>query len=262
MTNKQQEGIIVEHTLKRLYKENSLLYSFEPDYSKIGAVMQLYEKMTFFKNTAIFLYDHKNMQFIYVSENIVDILGYTSEEIKSMGMRFYFKIFHPSHRNFPFKQIKIEAKLYPDWSMKPMINRKVYLAGLKLMHKNGQLIKGFFKVKTLVVNEHNLPELSIIQGEEFSHFFKGDGYWIRLALEELTYCYVHNFGKKEFKDLISSSELSILRLIAKNKTTKEISELLYLSTGTIDSHRKNMIARSGTVNTTALVHLCKMAEIL
>lgn len=262
MTDVHKEVAIAENTLRQLYEENSLLYSFQPDYSKIEAIMQLYEKMTFFENTATFLYDHKNMQLLYISENIIDILGYRPEELKAMGIGFYFKIFHPNHIGFPFRQIRIEAKLYPEWSLKPMINRKIYLAGLKLIRKNGQLIRSFLKVKALVVNEHNLPELSIIQGEDFSHFFKGNGYWGRFILENLTYCYVHNFGKKEFKDLISPSELKILRLIAKNKSTREISELLHLSTGTIDSHRKNMIARSGAINTTALVHLCKMAEIL
>jgi len=262
MMDGQNDLAIVEKKLKQLYIENSLLYSFQPDYSKIAQVMQLYEKITFFENTFIMLYDHKNMQLLYTSENIVTLLGYTSEDLKAMGMRFYFKLFHASHKGFPFRQIKIEAKLYPKWSVKPMINRKIYLAGLKLIHKNGQVRRGFFKVKALVVNEHNLPELSIVQAEEYSHFFKGDNYWIRLALEEFTYCYVHNPGKKEFKDLISPSELNILQLIAENKSTKEISELLHLSTGTIDSHRKNMIARSGAVNTTALVHLCKLADIL
>jgi len=262
MMDAQKELTVVEHTLQQLYRENSLLYSFQPDYSKIAQVMQLYEKISFFENTYIILYDHKNMQLLYTSENIVNLLGYNSEDLRAMGMRFYFKLFHPSHKGFPFRQIKIEAKLYNKWSAKPMINRKIYLAGLKLVHKNGQVRRGFFKVKALVVNEHNLPELSIIQAEDFSHFFKGDVYWLRLALEEFTYCYVHNSGKKEYKDLISPSELSVLQLVAKNKSTKEISELLYLSTGTIDSHRKNMIARSGAINTTALVHLCKMADIL
>lgn len=262
MTDKEKELTVVENALQQIYNENSLIYSFQPDYSKMAEVMQLYEKITFFENTVTLLYDHKNMKFIYISENILDVLGYTSEELKVMGMRFYFKVFHSGHRGFAFRQIKIEAKIYPHLYDTPMINRKIYLGGLKLLHKNGQLLRGFFKVKSLVVNKYNLPELSLIQGGDFSHFFKGDNYWVRVVLGDFSYSYVHNSGKKEFKDLISPSELNILRLIAKNKSTKEISELLHLSTGTIDKHRKNMIARSGAINTTALVHLCKMANIL
>ncbi len=99
-------------------------------------------------------------------------------------------------------------------------------------------------------------------GRDYSHFFKGKGYWIRMKAPDHSYCYFSNGRKKEFTELISPSELEVLKLIAEQKSSKEISNLLYISKDTVDSHRKNMINRTGLVNTTALVHICKEMDIL
>ena len=75
MIYEQYDLVAVDNKLKQLYIENSLLYFFQPDYSKIAQVMQLYEKISFFENTYIMLYDHKNMQLLYTSENISHLVS-------------------------------------------------------------------------------------------------------------------------------------------------------------------------------------------
>jgi len=64
------------------------------------------------------------------------------------------------------------------------------------------------------------------------------------------------------KDNLPELSIVILKLIAEQKSSKEISELLHISKDTVDSHRKNMINRTGLINTTALVHICKEMDIL
>lgn len=262
MTKTQITTTPIEKAIQKLYKKNQQLFDFQPNHLSISNTIQLYEKLEIFDNTILLFYDHKKMQIIYASENVSKIIGYTSEELKDMGFKFYLKILDPTHFGFPFRQLKIEYKLLPFYEHLSMLDRRIYLGGLKIIHKNGNLLRGFFKVKTLVVSEDNKPELSLIQGQDFTHLFKGKGYWIRFSIANNTYCYVSHSKRKEFKDLISPRELEVLRLVAKNKTTQEIATELHLSTKTIDTHRKNMIARTGTVNSTALTHLCKMVEIL
>ncbi len=252
----------IETAIRNLYKKNQQLFDFQPNHLSISKTIQLYEKLEIFDNTLLLFYDHKKMQIVYTSNNAPKIIGYTGDELRSMGFQFYLKIFHPSHFCFPFRQIRTEYKLFSTYNHLSMLDRKIYLGGLKVIHKNGNLLRGFFKTKTLVVSEDNKPELSLIQGQDFTHLFKGSSYWIRLSIAGTTYCYVSHSKRKEFKDLISPKELDVLRLVAKNMPTPEIAKLLNLSTSTIDTHRKNMIARTGVINTTALTHLCKVMEIL
>jgi DNA-binding CsgD family transcriptional regulator len=103
--------------------------------------------------------------------------------------------------------------------------------------------------------------------QNVNHLLKKDFryYWIRISYGERNE-YVHTFHSqdKEYlnKDLLSSREKEILKLVADDCDTKEISERLFISTATVGNHRSNMIDRMGARDTTALVQLAKMANII
>jgi len=52
-----------------------------------------------------------------------------------------------------------------------------------------------------------------------------------------------------------------LHLVIEQKNNTEISELLELSKNTVERHRKNMIARLGVIDMTALIHICKLCQL-
>jgi DNA-binding NarL/FixJ family response regulator len=55
------------------------------------------------------------------------------------------------------------------------------------------------------------------------------------------------------QNIISPREQSILKLIVEGFTNKEIAALLFISVKTVDTHRKNMLAKLNLPNTAALV---------
>jgi DNA-binding NarL/FixJ family response regulator len=57
----------------------------------------------------------------------------------------------------------------------------------------------------------------------------------------------------ELANSLSEREIAVLRLIADGKTNKEIAEELFLSTHTVDSHRKNIMQKTGCSNTASLI---------
>ncbi len=99
------------------------------------------------------------------------------------------------------------------------------------------------------------------------HLFKKEFpyYWIRIAYganKEFVHT-LHSADKKySSKDLLSQREKEILKLIAEDFDTKEIAGKLFISATTVGHHRSNMIERLGARDTTALVQLAKMAEII
>ncbi|HEU4719590.1 MAG TPA: response regulator transcription factor, partial [Bacteroidia bacterium] len=52
---------------------------------------------------------------------------------------------------------------------------------------------------------------------------------------------------------ISGREAEIIRLVAEGLTNKEIADKLFLSTHTVTTHRKNIMAKTGVNNTAGLV---------
>jgi DNA-binding NarL/FixJ family response regulator len=54
-------------------------------------------------------------------------------------------------------------------------------------------------------------------------------------------------------DVLTSREKDVLVLLAKGLTSKKISEELYVSTHTVDTHRKNILSKLGVSNSAELV---------
>ena len=52
---------------------------------------------------------------------------------------------------------------------------------------------------------------------------------------------------------LSNREKEIIRLIAKGKTSKEISKIICLSKNTVDTHRRNILKKTGLKSTTELI---------
>lgn len=52
---------------------------------------------------------------------------------------------------------------------------------------------------------------------------------------------------------VTPREAEILQMLARGFTTKEIADAFFVSTTTIDSHRKNLLAKTGVANTAELI---------
>lgn len=64
------------------------------------------------------------------------------------------------------------------------------------------------------------------------------------------------------QDIFSKRELDVLKLLLKGLESKQIAEKLFISSNTVDNHRKNMIRRLDARDTTALVQVTKYLGIL
>jgi DNA-binding NarL/FixJ family response regulator len=58
---------------------------------------------------------------------------------------------------------------------------------------------------------------------------------------------------KQIDEILSRRELEVLKLICREYSNAEIAEKLFLSVSTVETHRKNLIAKLGVNNTVGLV---------
>ena len=59
--------------------------------------------------------------------------------------------------------------------------------------------------------------------------------------------------KEEVKNMISNRELKILGLVAKGYTSEKIAGVLEIAKTTVQTHRRNMLRKTGFNNTQQLV---------
>jgi DNA-binding NarL/FixJ family response regulator len=80
-------------------------------------------------------------------------------------------------------------------------------------------------------------------------------YYVSYGLEDILeefLCY-NKYPSKKNKHILSSRELEIVSLIVEGNTNAEIADLLFLSTRTVDTHRKNIFYKLNLNNTALLV---------
>jgi DNA-binding NarL/FixJ family response regulator len=69
-------------------------------------------------------------------------------------------------------------------------------------------------------------------------------------------------NKNTLIPLITRREKEVLLLISKGLTNKEIADKLFISTTTVDTHRKNLLAKFQVKNTASLISLATQNELL
>lgn len=76
---------------------------------------------------------------------------------------------------------------------------------------------------------------------------------------------VTNTSKQKITDSfpkLSRREKDVLKLIMEECTTQEISEKLFISFGTVETHRRNMLIKTGARNTVGLVKMALEYDLL
>ena len=230
--------------------------------------IKIVEEYSLDKKKIFGLFSNPKFFLEYLSQNTTEAIGYTPEEIYKKGLIFAFSTAH-------WKQLPTAVKVFK-WGNRfrevldnkvPIVHQEAYFCGLKLKNKWGDFRTYFIKQKFLTATNNGYnPGLSFLEGEDITSIFKGDYFWSRMTAtyQDRFYCRAFfPYGKKrEYNDLLSTRELEILKLAIEQKSNTEISELLGISKNTVERHRKNMIARVGVIDMTALIRICNLCGVI
>ena len=93
-------------------------------------------------------------------------------------------------------------------------------------------------------------------------FMAGGVWWYRYKLGDRIFLYHYLERHLQETDILSPRELETLVLISQGASSKEIAAELFLSVNTVDNHRRNMLKKTGAVDTSALIYLCKLCQII
>ena len=242
--------------LKSIYpEESSTPYTFQD-------LKRTYESIPFGDNLIVVLFDHRTSSMFYVSENIATISGYTQKTILKWGGLVLFKALDYSHYSFLYAILKMKKNFDDRISLGNKAAIQFFCCGLKFVDRHKKIKRGVFRSKPLLFDKNGQVSVSAFFGEEISHLLKGEHYWMRVQCQNESLAYVQQKGKKVFQDILSNREKEILKLVMKKKTNQEIAEIVHLSKFTVETHRKNMIKRIGAIDSTAMLHLCKMTCVL
>ncbi|WP_337041505.1 response regulator transcription factor [Emticicia sp. 17c] len=207
------------------------------------------------------IFDIKHFKIVNISKNIINFTGHNKKEF---GENF-ISLIAPEHISF--------INVFAAWIITTLRNlSKPYMAeyflncwGINVLHKSGEVMKWYLSAFPLELDGTGKPLLVFVSVQDITHLMKGDDYWIRGVFgkeEKKIFVYHSNENKSSEQEIVSEREQEVLKYIIQGLNTKQIASILHISHNTVDNHRRNMLARTGTRDTTALIHLCKMMGII
>ncbi len=256
--SKEIENIVqkLTDTVDKFYTDDVKI-----DYKKYLEKSGLINLLNNQQGNLTFLIDIKNLRVMHMSGIIASYTGYEMEEFNDNVMPKFISLLAPEHLTF--------VNVFMSWSINVLktlpidFKSKQFISawGLKLIHKNQRSMKWYMNVIPLEFNTEQNPTLILLSIQEVTHLIKGDDYIFRAAFGEddkKVFVYYSNEEKTIENDIISEREREVLQHISQGLDTKHIARLMDISPNTVDNHRRNMLARTGTRDTTALIQLCKM----
>jgi len=128
--------------------------------------------------------------------------------------------------------------------------RIVYLTllrGTRYVHKLAK-----YNIQGYILKNASLDELLVAlrSVHEGGRYFSKD---IHIGDRDEDFRNTITIEDRQIDEILSRRELEVLRLICKEYSNAEIAEKLFLSVSTVETHRKNLIAKLGVNNTVGLV---------
>lgn len=214
-----------------------------------------------------FIYNHYTLGYNYFSPNVKQVLGYDGEDFIKGGLRFAMSLVHPT-----------DSKIYSN-SIIPtmfrymghyMITRKIkdlkFTFSFRIQNKNGNYIWAMHQMTVVkssllgipTLTQTNITDITAIKNDDSIDF----AIMSKSNSNEFKILYSKQFTPTEVSLNISSRELDVLRLLSLGKTSQEIASELNISYHTVNNHRKNMMERNKSKNTTELVQMASEIGIL
>ncbi len=199
-------------------------------------------------NVYYYIFDVKKGDFNYISLGIKNVLGYTAGE---MSFKKYASIIHPDDASF---LILFESKIvefYKYLSSDQMPTYK-FCYDLRVKSKDGayvRLLQQTIPVKH-VSNENTLLTLGI--HTDITHLKKAGTPVLSFISQNGGPSFYDVFNDKQKNcDAFSLTqrEKEIIRLLAEGCQSKDIAAKLCISSHTVKTHRKNILAKTGMKTT-------------
>ncbi|MGE7778222.1 LuxR C-terminal-related transcriptional regulator [Chitinophaga sp. NPDC101104] len=219
------------------------------DFSTLQAQIETHKRLfNIFQAGSYFflLFDIYNGEIAEVSPGLFDVLGYTQGEL---NMEEYVNKIHPEDMPFFLKFEQHLFNFYHGLTVDQIGQYKVQY-DLRIKKKNGNYAR--ILIQYIIVNHH---------GHDLKHSFhlhtdithiknEGEPHFSVIGLNGLPSYYdiQKTITSSSSKSLFTAREREILKGVVEGKSSQQLAGELFVSIHTINSHRKNILAK-GNVKT-------------
>jgi len=220
---------------------------------------------------AIFLVEFTTKKYIYISEGVFDMIGYTVKQFQEQTLDEYLGKIHPLDFEIMNKKIfpenmrflrTINCQSYQDF---------IFSYNYRVPDFKGDYVTILQRASYIPSNEDAMPFGMIGVGFNITHF-KNDVSVIQTiektmqengqSRNELLLKKVYPVIDNENSNFLSRKELEVLSYISGGYSSKQIADKMNISIYTVNNHRRNMLLKSKCKSSSELINYASKHGLL
>jgi DNA-binding CsgD family transcriptional regulator len=214
-------------------------------------------------NIMTVVFSFADLSILHISESAAAYFGGTISEITRQGASYIVSCFEESQLKFAVQQANANVENTKVMDAETLTNSYACFVNWVIHAKDAVKRRAIFRIFSLQLNDMGMPMLGMYIIHDIAPFIKENIWWYRSQAGQDKYEHYHSEeGRFHMKDLLSKREKFILVQLASGKSSKEIAGELNLSSHTIDNHRRRLLAKTGAVDTSSLVHIARLSGLL
>lgn len=246
---------------EELKPKNNINISLENAWKKKAEFM---DEVSMQNNVVIFLWNVYTNRFVYMSDKLKVLSGLESSQFMGEnGIGFSFSRMHPNQVEALLLFNRLAIKLFKENNPH---NCKKFLTCMNYLYKNGnnEYVQVLQRSVVLEADENNDPLLCISFIHYVGHIKKHDSAGCVISTHGKISIYDYNYNNKciEAPKTFSIQEKRIISMLAQGDDTKSISQKLFISPHTVNTHRKNLIKKTNCIDTTGVVAFARLINLI
>ena len=233
--------------------KNSIVEKHINKYREIDKIYPSNQSFFIIINTAKMKYD-------FVSSNFKNIVGYSIEDLKNKGPNFFMSLFHPDDLKLWLHEIKDFMDLtITDFSLEDR-KKLLYTYNFRLKNIKNNYINLIAHLTPIEFDTSGKPFMAIshytVTSEEKDKPMIGT---IKKMNKNNVYetVFYKNYSQETLTNSLTKREIDIIQELALDRSSKEIGQRLFISSHTVDQHRRNILHKLKFRSTGELIQHCK-----
>jgi len=211
-------------------------------------------------NSFFYWFDFAQMKYLYISESVYNVMGYTADEWRAGGPGFAFSTVHPED---VVRLKKCHEELFRYFFAQPLHERKSVRYGYetRVQSKEGKTVWLLQQGSFIEIDQEGKPIISFDVTMDTTDFKKNKAMTLNLkndATGEKIISYFPIRGAAMF----SAREIEIISLLERGLSSKDIADELFISPHTVDTHRRNMIKKAEVRDSVGLVYYARESGLI
>ncbi len=222
------------------------------------------DKILPYSSTFFCVTNTQYLKFEYISKNMPALLGFDMDALIKGGMRYFWGRIQPDYIDLWLKALDELMQFTMNEIPFEDRRRMNYTWNYRIKNSKGVYVNVIQNTTPLEFDSENKPVIGLAHYTILNTNIKMDVCASAKYLNknnEYETKYFNNFSKKLLKDGISNRERDIVRLLVLNHSSKDIAEKLYISSNTVDTHRRNILKKLKLSSTGELVGLLKADKL-